>query len=314
MKQRQIIGIGETVLDVVFKNDQPQAALPGGSTFNALISLGRSVGKKFPEIPILMVTETGDDHIGDKVTKFIQENHISTTGVTRNPNTQTHISMAFLNDQNDALYEFYKDHANAKINIEKVKTVKFSKDDILLFGSFFAINPVLRDYTRLMLTKAKEAGAIIYYDINFRKSHIKDIPQVLENVIENFELADIVRGSAEDFGYLFGTNNPKEIYEKHVRAHCKNFICTNGGNPLSLFTPTLTESFEANSIKTISTIGAGDNFNAGFIYGIIEGNLKKKDIENGNKGTWAKLIASGQKFSSEVCQSIFNYIPLDFFK
>ena len=36
---RKIIGIGETVLDIIFKGDQPMAAVPGGSTFNCLVSL-----------------------------------------------------------------------------------------------------------------------------------------------------------------------------------------------------------------------------------------------------------------------------------
>ena len=36
---RKVIGIGETVLDIIFKNDQPIGAYPGGSTFNAIISL-----------------------------------------------------------------------------------------------------------------------------------------------------------------------------------------------------------------------------------------------------------------------------------
>ena len=138
---RKIFGIGETVLDVIFKNDQPTAAVPGGSTFNAMISLGRSVGVKYPEIPILMITETGDDHIGDIVITFMRDNHVSTDAVTRNKGTQTHISMAFLNEQNDAQYEFYKDHAHASLNIEKVSNIMFEKDDIVLFGSFFATNP-----------------------------------------------------------------------------------------------------------------------------------------------------------------------------
>ena len=37
---RKIIGIGETVLDIVFREGQPQAAVPGGSVFNSMISLG----------------------------------------------------------------------------------------------------------------------------------------------------------------------------------------------------------------------------------------------------------------------------------
>ena len=308
---RKIFGIGETVLDVIFKNDQPMAAVPGGSTFNAMISLGRSISKINPEVPIMMITETGDDHIGDIVVNFMNENNVSTKAVTRNKCTQTHISMAFLNEDNDAQYEFYKDHGSAKLNIDKVKDIEFSENDILIFGSFFAINPVLREYTRSMIAKAHEAGAIIYYDINFRKSHIKDIPETIDNIIENFGFADVVRGSAEDFGYLFGTTDPKEVYENHIKPHCPHFICTNGGQPLTLFTPTISTQFQAEQIKTVSTIGAGDNFNAGFVFGIVENDLSKDQINKADIRIWSKLIASGQKFSANVCQSIFNYIDKD---
>ncbi len=39
---RKVIGIGETVLDIIFKNNQPDTAAPGGSTFNSMVSLGRA--------------------------------------------------------------------------------------------------------------------------------------------------------------------------------------------------------------------------------------------------------------------------------
>ena len=35
---RKVIGIGETVLDIIFKDNQPVSAVPGGSAFNAAIS------------------------------------------------------------------------------------------------------------------------------------------------------------------------------------------------------------------------------------------------------------------------------------
>lgn len=40
--KKRVIGIGETVLDILFKNDQPQKAIPCGSTFNSIVSLGRA--------------------------------------------------------------------------------------------------------------------------------------------------------------------------------------------------------------------------------------------------------------------------------
>lgn len=42
MNPSHIIGIGETVFDILFKNNQPQKAVPGGSTFNSIVSLGRA--------------------------------------------------------------------------------------------------------------------------------------------------------------------------------------------------------------------------------------------------------------------------------
>jgi len=296
----KIVGIGETVLDVIFKNDKPQEAVPGGSTFNAMISLGRTVGKKHPEVPIIMVTETGDDHIGDIVTSFMKVNGVSTDAVTQNPGTQTHISMAFLNDRNDAQYEFYKDHAHASLNREKLEGIKFCKDDFVLFGSFFAINPVIREFTLPLLREARKAGATIYYDINFRKSHMGELDRTMEMILENCALSTWVRGSDEDFGYLFGTSDPEEIYEQHIRQLCPNFICTCGSKPVHLFTPEGHGIYPVEKIQTVSTIGAGDNFNAGFIYGLMQ------------KEEPGCAIKTATRFSANVCKSIYNYVDEDF--
>ena len=38
---RKVIGIGETILDIIFRGDQPSAAVPGGSVFNGIVSLAR---------------------------------------------------------------------------------------------------------------------------------------------------------------------------------------------------------------------------------------------------------------------------------
>ena len=310
---RKIVGIGETVLDIIFRDDSPTAAIPGGSTFNALISLGRTVGKKYPEIPVLMVTETGDDHVGDIVTSFMEKNGVRTDGVTRNPGTQTHVSLAFLDSDNDAHYQFYKDHASASLNPDRISGISFSKDDLVLFGSYFAINPRIRNYTRKLITDAHAGGAVIYYDINFRKNHLKDLPDTMESIRENCRLSDFVRGSAEDFGYLFGTENPEEIYHGHMAELCPTFICTCGARPVHVFTKDRHLTFPVEQIETVSTIGAGDNFNAGFIYGLLSlGIGKEKAAEGLTDSEWKELTAIAGKFSANSCRSIFNYVDKDF--
>ena len=320
-----IIGIGETILDIIFKNDQPMAAVPGGSTFNALISLGRVLSNKRASgaddaIPVF-VTEVGSDHVGDIVVNFLKDNGVSAEYVNRRKDSKSHISLAFLDEHNDAQYQFYKDHENASIedNFPEV-----NEGDIVVFGSFFAVNPVLRPIVKAFLERANKAGAFIYYDINFRKSHVHEIPMVMENIRENCRLSDVVRGSDEDFGYLFGTTDPCEIYHRHISELCPNFICTCGSRPVHVFMPGYHETFPVPEVETVSTIGAGDNFNAGFLFGLLRAGLDaygKHDADGGqlenpsgklSAAVLPELIGLAGRFSANVCASINNNVDEDF--
>lgn len=298
-----IIGIGETILDIIFRNDQPEAAVPGGSTFNAIISLGR-VG-----MPCTIVTETGNDHVGDIIVAYLKDNGVDTSYVNRHPGTKSHVSLAFLDENNDAHYQFYKDHAHANIS-SRIPDV--TATDVVLFGSYFAVNPVIREHVLTVLRKASDAGSMIYYDINFRASHIDEIPLIIDNLRQNMQMATVVRGSLEDFGYLFGTHDVDEIYETYILPYCPYFICTNGGKPVELRTPEFRTSFPAKPLQTVSTVGAGDNFNAGFIYGTIEHNISRQDIADIDLETWKMLITRGQQFAANVCTSIYNSVSKDF--
>ena len=284
---RRVIGIGETVLDILFKNDQPQKAVPGGSTFNSIVSLGRA------GVPSVMVTEVGDDHIGDMTCRYLTDNGVSAQYVCRHPGTKSHVTLAFLDEQNDAQYMFYKDHASAALD-GQLPTI--NSHDVVLFGSFFAINPAIRPAVSRLLHEARDAGAWLYYDINFRKSHIADIPRVLSNIEENMRLSNLVRGSMEDFAYLYDLHDSDAIYAR-VKPFCIALILTDGARSIRVYTPEGCETYPVQPIATVSTVGAGDNFNAGYIYAMLRG------IDN-----HADRIAMAQRWSQDVCRQIGNNI------
>ena len=287
MVQKRVIGIGETVLDILFKNDQPQKAVPGGSTFNSIVSLGRA------GVPCAMVTEVGGDHIGELICRYLQENGVSSEYVCRHEHIKSHISLAFLNEHNDAQYVFYKDHASVSLD---GKLPEIDKNDVVLFGSFFAINPVIRPVVGGLLRSAREAGAWLYYDVNFRKDHIPDLPVVMSNIEENMSLADVVRGSMEDFEYMYGLHDGDAIYER-VSRHCPMLILTDGARSIRVYTPEGCETYPVEEIETVSTVGAGDNFNAGYIFAMLQGTNDQ-----------SSRIAMAQRWSQDVCRQIGNNI------
>lgn len=302
---RKVIGIGETVLDIIFRNDQPISAIPGGSTFNAIISLGRS------GVEAGFISETGNDRVGRNIIKFLRDNGCKSDSVNVYPGSKSPLSLAFLNDQNDAEYIFYKDHPHDRLDFTYPD---IQPDDLVLFGSYYALNQVIRPQVKEFLEYAHEHGAILYYDVNFRASHQHEVMKITPNLLENFELADIVRGSIEDFEILFKKNNAEKVYRSEISFYTKKFIVTHGGEPIDLFAEGgFHKQYPIENRETVSTIGAGDNFNAGFLFGLLTNNITRSDFENGlTEEQWDKLIASGQQFSAEACRSLYNYVSPEF--
>lgn len=304
---RKVIGIGETVLDIIFRDNQPIHALPGGSTFNAIISLSRA------GVNTTFISETGNDRVGKMIINFLEENGCQSDNVYVYSESKSPLSLAFLNEKNDADYVFYKDHPHDRLDFSFPDV---QPDDIVLFGSYYALNPVIRPQVKGFLDYARERGAILYYDVNFRASHQHEVLKITPNLLENFELADIVRGSSEDFEILFKKKDAEQVYRSQIMFYTKKFIYTQASDPIQLFADNgMKKQYPIEKMETSSTVGAGDNFNAGFIYGLLLNGITREQLEQGlSEEQWDNIVEQGKKFSMEVCRSLYNYVSPEFGK
>lgn len=300
---RKVIGIGETILDIIFKGSQPHTAVPGGSVFNGLISLGR-LG-----VPISFISEIGNDRVGDIIQQFMKENNLATDYVDKFPDGKSPISLAFLDENSNANYTFYKDYPAQRL---EVPFPPVEEDDIFIFGSYYCLNPALRERVVEFLEYAKEHKAILYYDPNFRKVHAHEAIRLMPTILENFEYADIIRGSDEDFLNIFGQTDTEQIYAKNISFYTNNFITTHGSEGINLYCGNSCTHFDVPSLQALSTIGAGDNFNAGIIYGMLKYNIRYNDLPDMTAEKWQPVIQCGIDFSTEVCKSYHNYISPEF--
>ena len=301
---RKVIGIGETILDILFKNGQPTAAVPGGSVFNGIVSLGRM------GINVSFVSEVGNDKVGDIILSFMEENGVNTQYVSRFPDGKSPVSLAFLNEKNDAEYIFYKDAPNQRIDNS---FPEIHEDDIVMFGSYFALNPVLRDKVSEFLTYANRQGAILYYDPNFRNAHKSEALKLAPAIIENLELADIVRGAVQDFANMYnGMDSIDQIYRNKIEFYCPIFLCTSGEGSISLRTGKLAKEYEVPRLETVSTVGAGDSFNAGIVYGLLEQGIRRNQLSQMDETEWDQIVGHGIRFSSDVCMSLGNSVSKGF--
>lgn len=300
---RKVIGIGETILDVIFQHNQPSVAVPGGSVFNGMISLGRMGAD------VSFISETGNDRVGNSILEFMRDNNLTTDYVSVFPDGKSPVSLAFLDENNDAEYIFYKEYPKQRLD---VIYPKINEDDIVVFGSYFSLNPVLRDRVIELLEIAKQKKAIVYYDPNFRSTHKDEAMRLAPVIIENLEYADIVRGSKEDFINMYKLDDADRIYKEKVQFYCPNFLYTKGSKGISLRTKEFAKEYPAEPVEVVSTIGAGDNFNAGLIYGLLKYGIRRADLATLSEAQWDKIVKCGADFAAEVCRGYDNSISKEF--
>ncbi len=300
---RKVIGIGETVFDILFREEQPTAGIPGGSVFNGIISLGRM------GIPTSFITETGNDRIGRIIKNFMEENQVDTQYVNTFADGKSAVSLAFLDQSSNPEYMFYKDYAHQRLNFT---LPPIQEDDILLFGSYYALNPALREKISELLEYARTQKAIIYYDPNFRSTHKQEAIKLMPAIMENLEYADIVRGSADDFENMYNNRDTDFIYKNKIQFYCPNFICTSAENPVRLRTSRLSKEYPVKPIQAVSTVGSGDNFNAGILFGLLKYRIRHSDLSDLSETDWDALIQCGQDFSADVCMNLGNSVSESF--
>ena len=183
-----------------------------------------------------------------------------------------------------------------------------------MLGSYYAVNPVIRPQVAAILNAARDRGAIIYYDVNFRAAHADEVMKLTPNILENFEYADIVRGSRDDFNVMYRMDTPDKVYNSEISFYCKKFVYTDGAADVELRGDNgLRKSYPVEATETVSTIGAGDNFNAGLVYGMVRYGVTR-DMMDGAipEQTWDNIIRCALAFSANCCRSIGNSVDKAF--
>ncbi len=300
MARRKVITIGEITFDILFRGEQPQEARVGGSVLNTSVSLGR-VG-----IPVEFVAQTGNDRVGDQAVRFLGENGVDAEYVARFEGS-SRVALAFLDEAGKATYSIYPATGRTTTAYPEV-----DENDIVLYASSHALKEEGRSELTDFLTTARERGALLIYDPNYRKTNLTPGSQAFSRLYENLGFAGLVKGSDEDFRNIFGTKNPDEAFGEIRRLSPAPLVYTAGADRLSVRTASFSSDYEVRAVRPVSTVGAGDSVTAGLIYGLWRQDVTTTGLSSLPPETWRGLIELAIDFARHVCRSYDNYISREF--
>lgn len=302
---KRIIGIGETLFDIVFKNNQPVKSVPGGAIFNCMVSLGRA------GLNPVYISEVGRDNLGEMILDFMKDNGISIDNMYSYYDGKSPVSLLFTDDNGKIFSDVYLNYPDERLDIV---WPRIDQDDIIVFGSYYSVNPLLRKSLTDLLDYAVDRKSVIYYDLDFHKEHSPEILRVMPFIIENLEYSSIVRASKEDFINIYKEADIDKAYKNHIRFYCNILICTDGEKAIQLRTPAVSKCYELPMINLKNTVGAGDAFNAGVLHAITGSEITLEMLSVTDEAMWDKIINTGIKFASEVCCTEDAFISQEFSK
>ena len=162
-----ITAVGEILIDLtqsgVNELGVPEfAANPGGAPANLAVAAARLGAKT------AFVGKVGADSFGALLRNTLAENKVDVSGLCVDANNRTTLAVVALDSTGERSFSFYR-NPSADVNLQ-IEDIRLVSTKFLHFGSVSLTTEPARSATLYAVKTAKEQGAVISYDPNYRPS------------------------------------------------------------------------------------------------------------------------------------------------
>lgn len=300
---KKVIAIGQSVLDIVHLDGKPLASYTGGRIANMSASLGRC------GIHVEYVSECACDKIGDMVVDFLKSNNVGTGSIDRFTDGKSQVSLIFRDSNGKEDYAEYVSYPDTRFN---VLWPRIEEGDIVVFGSYFAIDSKPRKGLLELLNYARERKAVIVYLPGFHKELCTRITRVMPEILENLEFADLVIARQADMEIIFDKSDALASYNEHIKFYCHNFVFTDSNNGMQIFSSSTCKVLEFADCPPQNRLGKDAAVAAGIVYGMLRENVTLETVNRIPLSVWDSIARFGVNFANECIISGQNIVSNEF--
>ncbi len=290
-KKFDVIVVGELNVDLILNNiDSFPEMGKEKIAKNMTLTLGSSsaiFASNFSSLGanVAFLGKIGNDSFGDLVIESLRSKNVNVDLIIRDKNSNTGATVV-LNYNEDRAMVTYQGAMN-ELTIDDISKETLSLAKHLHFSSYYLQPGIKKDIGRL-LKMAKDSGLSTSFDMQWDPDEKWDL-----NYEETLPLVDVFLPNEQELKYLTKKENIDEALD--VLSQFSNAVIVKMGNKGSLLfnneKKNLKNAFINNEV--VDAIGAGDSFNAGFIFKYINGESLEKCQEFGNLMGAVNTTAAG---------------------
>lgn len=252
----KILSMGEAVVDVLPAADGLWRPVPGGSSYNVALALGR-LGA-----PAAFVGRLSRDEQGEAMTQGLAAAGVDLALLSRDERPSPLSLVSRGSEATSARYSIYLDgtaHAPPTLPDDWLAGAAH-----LHVSSFSAISGAWGDSVLAALAQAR--GTIsASLDINIRPALIPPPEESRALIERRLALVDMVKASDEDLAWLFPDRAPQDAAADWAKRFGCLVLLTRGADGATAISATDAIDCAAPRVKVADTVGAGDTFVAAFL-------------------------------------------------
>lgn len=262
---RDITALGEILIDLTQCgiNEQriPQfTANPGGAPANLAVAAARLGAKT------TFIGKVGRDSFGGYLRSCLEKNGVDATGLTTDPLRNTTLAVVALDAAGERNFSFYRESsADVNLSAEDIPLSLLADTRFFHFGSVSLTCEPAYSATLYAAKKAKENGAILSYDPNYRASLWPDKQTAIARMQEPLTLVDVLKVSDEELPLLTGTTDLEAGSAILAAKGIRLVLVTLGAKGSFYWYQGHTGQVPGVPCKVGDTNGAGDTFFGAFL-------------------------------------------------
>lgn len=282
MKNSSVTCFGELLIDMISTNTGSLVSSDGflkkfggapGNTASGLAKLG---------VPVSFIGKVGNDPFGIFLKTELESYCVDTKGLVISKVDRTTLAFVSLTKGGQRDFNFYK---GAHDTIQPSEVTLPSHTAIFHFGSLTQISVNANRTTEKLIGEAIKQHAILSYDPNVRESLWGDLHRARLIILDTAKKVNILKVNEVEAQLLSQVSDIPGAAIKLFTENLDIVVVTNGEKGCYYKTAKFEGAVPAIKVKVVDTTGAGDAFNAGFIYGLYQAgkrasDLSKSDLEH----------------------------------
>jgi 5-dehydro-2-deoxygluconokinase len=255
----------------------------GGSPTNIAIGSSR-LGLRTAAL-----TAVGDEPIGDFVLNFLNKEGVDTQYIPRIPGTRTGMAVVGIEPPDRFPLVFYRENpADIYVSIQHIMAVPIAESRALQISGTALSRGACRDTALYAAEVGRTAKTTVFVDLDLRVDQWEHPRSFGLNVRTVFPAADVIIGTEEEF-YAALAKDPEPVMANQpltgaMRSELKTaladqvvhqpdtvLVLKRGERGVSIYVRDQIHDVEGFPVEIINTIGAGDAFASGLIYGYTQG-------------------------------------------